>query len=138
MSDAYCIGCVELEFNADQRELVQAAVDRVVAEADAGDMEGYWNEVHVGETNVVIENSENFEIDQAIRLVQELLHTLNQGPKVISWAYTCSRLRPNEHGGGAAIVFKDRDAIVVDAQQLMADYLGKVASPDVVELANVS
>lgn len=101
----------------DKIKQAKEIMERVEAELEADSEEeyaGYSANLEAG--GVWIRHDESINADHAERLVKALVEELDlPGIIVCSWAYTCSKPRCDEFGGGAFAVQKGRDTIWVDA-----------------------
>jgi len=65
-----------------------------------------------------IHSEESCNVDAVIDCVQVLLDELDiDEPVAFSWAYTCSKPRVDEFGGGAACLRKGEEPIIIEALQ---------------------
>lgn len=142
MANNYCESSSKIPFPKDKYDQAQAIVDRVIQEIEQevkrdrdmsvedGDDNpaGFGHEVETD--GVWIYGEESFDEGRAEQLVKALVEELElDGVFVVSWAYTCSKLRLDEFGGGAFAVQRGRKTVWVDAVQTVRD-LAKTAPPE--------
>jgi len=103
--------------NIPQDQLEQAR--QIVAEVESAleDREGVVGfTAEVEEEGVWVHSEEWFDTDAAHELFTALVDTLDlPGQHLCSWAYTCSKPRIDEFGGGAFVVQKGKPTVWVDA-----------------------
>lgn len=117
MANNYVQSSSMLEIPKDKRDKAQEIIDKFFAQfTDADDPAGVQVVNSTTEDGVWIYGEEWFDADQAAELAQNLLDGLEiDKPFIFSWAYTCSRLRINEFGGGACLVRRGKPPLFIDA-----------------------
>jgi hypothetical protein len=69
---------------------------------------------------------EGGEPDVVIAMIQELQNYFEDDRKhVFSWAYTCSKMRLDEFGGGAAGIVRGQEPYCIDAASYVANHLDR-------------
>ena len=115
MANNYCESSSFIKIDPGYIEQAGDIVTRVLAEFEETD-EGCGIIVDVEEHGVFIRGEETFNAEQAAVLVKALVEELSlEGVRMCSWAYTCSKPRIDEFGGGAFAVVKGQDTIFIDA-----------------------
>ncbi len=124
MANNYCESSSKLVLPADKIEKAKEIVLRVEAEFEENPNEGYFGAlVAVKADGVWICHDESVNPDHVETLVGRLLEELEiDEPFVFSWAYTCSKPRPDEFGGGTCVVQRGQPSMWFDAQCLAAGY----------------
>ena len=75
-----------------------------------------------GEGEVRLYSDGDFNPETASMFVELLVEDLNiEKPVIVSWSYTCRKLRPDNFGGGAFMVRNGKKTEIVDAYQHMLD-----------------
>ncbi len=123
MANNYCQGSCALKLEPHMLEGAKQIVENYISELD-GREEYVGIDVDVDEDSVWIRQDEAFEAEQVAELVQLLLESLGiDEPFVFSWAYTCSKLRINEFGGGACVVRRGKEPHFIDAMTQAYRYI---------------
>ena len=107
-----------LEIPKDKLEQAILIVERVTEELENGEdgCVGFEADFE-GDDLWIRDDGENINTDHVVTLAQELLDELEiDAPFVFSWAFTCSKPRVDEFGGGACAVRRGKDPIWVDAR----------------------
>lgn len=105
---------------AEKLEKAQEVVDRVREELTTEDESFGCNVEIIAGEGVWISHDESINIENAEVLVKALVEELDlEGAFVVSWAYTCSKPRIDEFGGGAFAVQKGQDTKWVDAVEMV-------------------
>jgi hypothetical protein len=122
MANNYCQSSSSLQIPLEKRQQAMQIIARVQAELEAGDegcvgFDADWIE---GDAALWIrDDGENIDVDHVAILVQALLDELQiDAPFIFSWAYTCSKPRIDEFGGGACVVRRGKDPIWCDARDM--------------------
>lgn len=85
------------------------------------------------------DDGESIDVEHAAALAQALLDGLKiDEPFVFSWAYTCSKPRLDEFGGGACAVRRGKAPIWCDARQMVETQLEQEKEPGPIEEAPVA
>lgn len=127
MANNYCQGSGYLPLREDQLEQAQQIINRVVDEFEQDDEYGYFGaEVEIVTNGVVYYHNESVDPDHVETLVQALVDELElNDPVMFSWAYTCSKARTDEFGGGAFVVWRGHETYWVDSQQMADDWIAR-------------
>ena len=117
MANNYCSSSSLIPVPESKRDLAEEIIQRVEAELEADACEGYASFTATLEPDGVwIRHDESINPDHAATLVKALVEELDlEGVFVCSWAYTCSKPRTDEFGGGAFAVLKGEETVWVDA-----------------------
>ena len=116
-----------------QRDAAQRIIDEVAASFDEDEGVGYLADID--DNGVWIRHDESINPEHVATLVEALVNGLElPGVHIVAWAYTCSRLRLDEFGGGAFAVVKGRNTVWVDAQ----DEARRQAELDFAELKEIA
>jgi len=125
MANNYTESSSFMKLDESQLDKAQAIIDRVVKECEEGEY-GYFGvavKVERGEPTMLAGNgiwfthNESINPEQLCELVETLVDELEiDTPFCASWAYTCSKPRIGEFGGGAFVVERGEDTIWVDAE----------------------
>lgn len=119
MADNFCQSSTFIDLEPDQIEKAKEIIDKVSEklEEEVGYL-GFTTNIQDSEDHcgIWIYQEDNFNAEHAETLIKALVQELNlQGIVVCSWAYTCSKMRADEFGGGAFAVAKDYDTVWIDA-----------------------
>lgn len=115
MANNYLESSSMIEIPEEQREAagkILEEVERELEESEEGHA-GFTAELEPG--GMWIYGDESINIEHTEILVCRLVDELDLKPVTVSWAYTCSKPRIDEFGGGAFVVRKGQDTIWVDA-----------------------
>jgi len=121
MADNYCMSSSLVIIPEEKKKEAEQILNKVID--DIKSIEGYIGfEYKFEEKGLWIYGEENFQTEHAHSLIKQLVEDLEL-PKihVCSWAYTCSKPRIGDFGGGAFVVQKGIDTVWVDAASLAAD-----------------
>jgi hypothetical protein len=106
-----------LAISEDQHAQAQAIIEKFMKQFDEDDDEYCGIQVELEPDGVWIYGEESFDVDQAACLAQMLVDELEiDEPFAFSWAYSCSKMRLDEFGGGACLVRKGLPYEMVDAR----------------------
>lgn len=116
MANNYCISSSKLVLEPNEALLAQAIIDRVEQELTKEE-EGYCG------VNALLEDDgvwfyadENVNTEHMERIARALIEELEiDEPFFASWAYTCSKPRIDEFGGGAFVIMRGYETYWVDA-----------------------
>ena len=127
MADNYCEGSSFLEIPEDKTEKAQVIIDRVVAELENDDDFGYCGcQAELEKTGVWFHGDESFHPDHVAEIARALVEELElDKPFYCSWAYTCSKPRIDEFGGGAFAIVRGKKTIWCDAMGFVEDQVRK-------------
>jgi hypothetical protein len=116
MADNCCTSSSSLEIPEGKREQAKTIVDRVVTDLESGE-EGCCDCcVEVEESSVWFYSDEYINPAHVAEIARALVEELEiDEPFYCSWAYTCSKLRVDEFGGGAFGIVRGKPTIWVDA-----------------------
>ena len=118
MANNYCEGSSFLKVPEDKIEKVQAIIDRVVDEMENDENgDGYCGcQAELEKTGVWFHGDESINVEHAEIIARALVEELElDGKFTCSWAYTCSKPRIDEFGGGAFCIERGKDTRWVDA-----------------------
>ena len=102
----------------------QEIIERFMEDFDEEQDEYCGFEVELESEGVWISGEDSFDADQAAELAQMLVDELEiEEPFIFSWAYTCSKLRVDEFGGGACLIRKGQGAVFIDARNHVENLL---------------
>jgi hypothetical protein len=118
-----------LEIGEEKIGQAQAIIDEVTKEIIENDPDGFeciGCLVDVERTGVWFRGEESINLESVEAIAKELVERLEiDEPFYCSWAYTCSKPRIDEFGGGAFLVRRGKDTVWIDAmhylQQLVYD-----------------
>jgi hypothetical protein len=125
MANNYLQSSSMLAISEDQHAQAQAIIEKFMKQFDEDDTVQdacvYCGiQVELEPDGVWIYGEESFDVDQAACLAQMLVDGLEiDEPFIFSWAYTCSKMRIDEFGGGACLVRKGLPYEVIDARNYM-------------------
>lgn len=116
MANNYCLSSSFIPVEKDKIERAKQIVLRVSSKLETSE-DGYVGyEAEVEEKGVWVYSDEYLTLEHVVELVQDLVEELDlPGIHVVSWAYTCSKPRIDEFGGGAFAVQKGKETVWVDA-----------------------
>jgi len=128
MADNYCQSSTFIKIPSDKLAEAQKIIDRIEEDASHDDEIRYLGfDITCEKDGVWINGEEIFDPDMAEMLIRELVETLDlPGVYICSWAYTCSRPRIGEFGGGAFGVQKSTKTVWIDAVQEVTQILGGI------------
>jgi hypothetical protein len=115
MANNYCEASSFLKIPEDKINRANEIIDRVIAELEED--EGYCGcNVTVEKDGVWFCGDESINVEHVEPIARALIDELELDDEFIcSWAYTCSKPRIDEFGGGAFGVKRGHDTIWVDA-----------------------
>jgi len=117
MANNYLQSSSMLAISEDQHAQAQAIIEKFMKQFDEDDDEYCGIQVELEPDGVWIYGEESFDVDQAACLAQMLVDELEiDEPFAFSWAYSCSKMRLDEFGGGACLVRKGLPYEMVDAR----------------------
>ena len=116
MANNYCLSSSFIPVEEDKIERAKQIVLRAITKLENSEDGFVGYEAEVEEKGVWIHSDEYLTPEHAVELVQDLVEELDlPGIHVVSWAYTCSKPRIDEFGGGAFAVQKGKDVVRIDA-----------------------
>ena len=118
MANNYCEGSSFLKVPEDKLEKAQVIIDRVEAEMENDENgDGYCGcQAELEKTGVWFHGDESINVEHAEIIARALVEELElDGKFTCSWAYTCSKPRIDEFGGGAFCIERGKDTRWVDA-----------------------
>lgn len=116
MANNYCISSSKLLLDEEQVKKAQAIIDRVVKELEEGDEEYCGCDAVVEDDGVWFSADESIDTSHMELIARELIDELEiDEPWYASWAYTCSKPRIDEFGGGAFVIKRGYQTYWVDA-----------------------
>lgn len=117
MANNYCESSSFMDIPKDKIEKAKEIIDRVVKELEDDADEGYCGvEIEVEESGVWFHHDESINPEHLAELARALVEELEiDKPFYCSWAYTCSKPRIDEFGGGAFAVVRGQETYWVDA-----------------------
>jgi hypothetical protein len=117
MANNYTQSSSQLAIPKDKHDQAKAIIDKFMQQFEDDDDVYCGIQVELESEGVWIYGEESFDSDQAAELVQTLVDELEiDEPFVFSWAYSCSKMRLDEFGGGACLVRKGLPYEMVDAR----------------------
>ena len=122
MANNYTQSSSQLAIPKEKHDQAKTIIDKFMQQFDDDDDDDDYCgiQVELESEGVWIYGEESFDPDQAAELVQTLLDELEiEEPFVFSWAYSCSKMRLDEFGGGACLVRKGLPYEMVDARNHM-------------------
>ena len=119
MANNYCISSSKLMCPEHENKKVQAIVDRVVKEIEEGKHDD-WDfcgvDASVEDDGVWFSADESVNLEHMELIARALIEELEiDEPFYASWAYTCSKPRIDEFGGGAMVIKRGYETYWVDA-----------------------
>ena len=115
MADNYTQSSSLIIVPNDKMKLAREIIEKVRKESDDSE-DFYCPDVKIESNGVWLYSEENFDPYGAEHLVRSLVEDLDlSGVHVVSWAYTCSKPRIDQFGGGAFAVKKGCDTLWIDA-----------------------
>jgi len=127
MANNYCQSSTFIKIPNEKLAEAQKIVDRFEKRVDKRDDTWLGFDATCEKDGVWINGEESFNPDMAEMLIRELVETLDlPGVYICSWAYTCSKQRVNEFGGGAFGVQKSTKTVWIDAVQEVTQILGGI------------
>ena len=124
MANNYTQSSSILEIPTDKLEQAILIVERVKSELEHADEYVGFEDSFEGCSLWIRDDGESFNMDHVVTLAQTLLDDLQIAePFVFSWAYTCSKPRVDEFGGGACAVRRGKKPIWCDARGQVAAQL---------------
>lgn len=117
MANNYCQSSSFVRIPKDQIEKAKVIIDEIETGLIDGDV-GYVGFVaELQEDGIWIYDDESVTPEHVELLIKELVEQLNlPGKHLCSWAYTCSKPRIDEFGGGAFVVQKGKETVWIDAE----------------------
>ena len=115
MANNYCQGSAMLKIPSEKRNQASSIVERVKEELEKEhDWVGFTAEME--SDGLWIYEEEFLEVDHVETLVSALQDELElDEPFIMSWAYTCSKMRLDQFGGGAILIQRGHETKWVDA-----------------------
>ena len=111
-----------LPLREDQIPLVQDIIDRVTVEIEADEDEFLGCNVEVDAGGVYFNAEESCNVDHVAAIAKQVVEDLEiNEPFFCSWAYTCSKPRVDQFGGGALVVRRGNDTQWIDAMGYVKD-----------------
>lgn len=119
MANNYTQFSAFLQVPADQLDLAQVIIDRETERLYEDDDEGYCGvKADMERDGVWFHEEESGTPTHCESIARALVEELHlDEPFVCSWAYTCSKPRIDEFGGGAFLVRRGKPTIWCDAEQ---------------------
>lgn len=131
MADNYCQSSSQLNIPEDKIGRAQEIVDRAVKRIEEESEEEYCGcQVKVEEDGVWFHADESINLEHVEIIAKALVNELEiDAPFYCSWAFTCSKPRIDEFGGGAFVVKRGYKTSWVDAMSHVQDMVkcGKLA-----------
>jgi hypothetical protein len=116
MANHYCQSSSLITVPSEKIEQARQIVARVEKELEESDDNYVGFVAAIEQDGVWIHEVDSIDPDHVEMLVSALVNELDlPGIHVCSWAYTCSKPRIDEFGGGAFAVQKGRDTVWIDA-----------------------
>jgi hypothetical protein len=117
MANNYCEGSSFLDIPEDKLEKAQEIIDRVEKELEEDDECGYCGcQAELEKGGVWFHGDESINPEHVAEIARALVEELElDKPFYCSWAYTCSKPRIDEFGGGAFVIVRGKQTYWVDA-----------------------
>jgi len=117
MANNYCESSSFLEIPKDKIDKAQTIIDRVVKELEDDEEIGYCNcQAEVEDDGVWFHEDESINTEHMEAIARALIEELEiDKPFYASWAYTCSKPRIDEFGGGAFVIVRGKQTYWCDA-----------------------
>jgi len=116
MANNYCEGSSFLEIPEDKIGKAQAIIDRVEKELEEDETYGYCGVQAEVEDKGVWFHDESINPEHMAEVARALIEELEiDKPFYASWAYTCSKPRIDEFGGGAFAIVRGKETYWCDA-----------------------
>jgi hypothetical protein len=142
MANNYCEGSSLLEIPEDKLEKAQVIIDRVVDELENDEEgDGYCGCLAELQTNGVwFHGDESMNPDHAEIIASALVEELElDGKFTCSWAYTCSKPRLDEFGGGAFCIERGKPTRWIDAvNEAEKENIPPFSESDMITLLEIS
>lgn len=123
MANNYCLSSSWMDIHQNKIKKARDIVDRVVKQLEEGDEEYCGVVVKVESGGVWFSHDESINLDHVEIIAKALIEELKiNKPFFCSWAYTCSKARIDEFGGGAFVVMRGKDTYWVDAVHLVSEH----------------
>ncbi len=118
MANSYLQYSVEIKLpqgkTARAKEIIKSEINKPITEESG--WESFEDEWEISGNSLYFWAEENGNTDALEAIVRLLVEALDlRDPVIVSWAYTCSKPRPDEFGGGAFAVAKGKKTIWIDA-----------------------
>jgi len=117
MANNYCESSSMFSLKKNEITTARKIIKEVEEQLENDTAEGYVGFLAIIEADGVwIRAEENINAEHVEILVRRLIDGLKRDePFAFSWAYTCSKLRINEFGGGACSIKRGEETFWVDA-----------------------
>jgi hypothetical protein len=116
VANNYCETSSYLSIPEAKIEKAKEIVDRVVAELSEND-NGCGCLAEVDDQGVWFHGEESVNLEDVAEIARALVEGLEiDEPFYCSWAYTCSKPRINEFGGGAFVIVRGKQTYWLDAR----------------------
>ncbi|MHA2022802.1 MAG: hypothetical protein ACTSWQ_03985 [Candidatus Thorarchaeota archaeon] len=133
MANNYCEGSSLLKISEDKISKAQEIIDRVAKELEEDEDFGYCGcQAEVQTHGVWFHDDESINTEHVEAIARALIEELEiDEPFYCSWAYTCSKPRIDEFGGGAFAIVRGKETYWVDA---MSSVQEQVANGGLIDL----
>ena len=122
MANNYVTSSTVIEIQKHLPEIEAACVEAVSKVEQALPDTPLGFDYESGEGEVWLYSDGDFNPETASMFVELIVERLNvEKPTIVSWSYTCSKLRPDNFGGGAFMVRRGTQTEFIDAYQHMLD-----------------
>lgn len=120
MANNYCTASFYIEVPDNKLKDLERVINKSIEKIEnLFDYVGF--DYEIDSTGVWV-SSEDFNPEAAAEFTKDIVETLELEKSIIaSWAYTCSKLRIDNFGGGAFLVRKGRPTEFIDAYTHMQD-----------------
>lgn len=117
MANNYCEASSFLEIPEDKIEKAQEIIDRVEKELEEDEDYGYCGcQAELEKGGVWFHGDESVDVNHVEDIARALVEELElDKPFYCSWAYTCSKPRIDEFGGGAFVIVRGKQTFWIDA-----------------------
>ena len=118
MANNYCQSSSKLWLSPEQIEPARTIIKQIEDDIDNEDDAFLEVDITIETDGIWFYAEESINPDQVARFAQALLDGLEiDKPFIFSWAYTCSKPRLDEFGGGACKVRRNREPFFCDASE---------------------
>jgi len=125
MANNYCESSSFMDIDPTKIAQAEAIIERITKEMETEDpekgYEGYCDvNVEVRDDGVWFSHDESINPEHVAIIAREIIEELEiDEPFYCSWAYTCSKPRIDEFGGGAFVIQRGQDTYWVDAMSMV-------------------
>jgi hypothetical protein len=126
MANNYLESSSFLKLPEEKIEQAKVIVDRVIKELEESEEEYCGCNVKVESEGVWFGGDEYCNVEHVEQIAKALVEELEiDEPFFCSWAYTCSKPRVDEFGGGAFVVQRGKETYWIDAMNHVQEFVGR-------------